>query len=108
MLARRLSTILPGMTLTEALDTTNLPRSAGLTDDRTEFGATRPCRASHHRIAAVGMIGGDEGPLPGDVSSAHHGARLLDARPTCRRHIIEVLHQPLKKGVIYRQSREHY
>jgi magnesium chelatase family protein len=77
MLARRLTTILPAMTLAEALDT------------------TRPCRALHHKISEVGLIGGQV-PMPGGVSLAHHGVLLLDELQEFTRHLLEVLRQPLE------------
>jgi magnesium chelatase family protein len=99
MLARRLTTILPAMTLAEALETTRLHRVAGLTGGRTALVATRPCRAPHHTISAVGLIGAGHVPMPGEGSWAHHGVRCLDARPEVRRHVLEVLRQPLADGV---------
>jgi magnesium chelatase family protein len=101
MLARRRTTLRPAMTLAETLDAT---RVAGRTGDRTACVTTRPCRAPHHTISEVGLIGGGHGPLPGEGSRAHHGVRWLDARPECRRHVLEVLRQPLEEGVIYLQS----
>jgi magnesium chelatase family protein len=104
MLARRLTTILPAMSLAEAVATTRIPRVAGRTGARTALVTTRPCRAPHHTIADVGRIGGGQVPRPGDVSLAHHGILLFDARPECRRHILEVLRQPLEESVTYIQS----
>src|SRR5919109_1829470 len=77
-LARRLTPILPAMTLAEALETTRLHRVAGLTGDRTASVTSRPCRAPHHTISDVGRIGGGQVPMPGEVSLAHHGVRFLD------------------------------
>ena len=71
MLARRLTTILPAMTLAEALDTTRIYRVAGRTGERTAFVSARPCRAPHHTISDVGLIGGGQIPMPGEVSLAH-------------------------------------
>jgi magnesium chelatase family protein len=68
MLAHRRTTILPAMTLAEALNTTRIHRVAGLTGDRTAVVMTRPCRAPHHTISAVGLIGGGRVPRPGEVS----------------------------------------
>jgi magnesium chelatase family protein len=99
MLARRLTTILPEMTLAEAIDTTRIPRVAGLTGRRTAFVTTRPCRAPHQTISDVGLIGGGQVPMPGEVSLAHHGVLFLDELPECRRHVLEVLRQPLEEGV---------
>jgi magnesium chelatase family protein len=97
MLAERLTTILPAMTLAEALETTRIHRIAGLTGDRTAVATTRPCRAPHHSISDAGPIGGGHVPMPGEVSLAHHGVRFLDAQPECRRHVLEVLRQPLEE-----------
>jgi magnesium chelatase family protein len=105
MLARRLTTILPAMTLAEALETTRIHSVAGLTGDRPAWVTARPCRAPHHPISDVGRIGGGQVPMPGEVSRAHHGVLFLDERPECRRHVLEVLRQPLEDGVIYIQSR---
>jgi magnesium chelatase family protein len=88
------------MTLAEAIDTTRLPRVAGLTGGRTALVTTRPYRAPHHPIAEVGRIGGGQVPRPGEVSRAHHGMLVLDALPECRRHVLEVLRQPLEKSLI--------
>ena len=66
---------------------------------------TRPCRALHHTIPDVGLIGWGHVLLVGEVSLAHHGMLFLDEWPECRRHVLEVLRQPLEEGVIYRQSR---
>jgi magnesium chelatase family protein len=101
MPARRLTTILPAMTLAEALETTRIHRVAGLTGDRTALVTTRPCRAPHHTISNAGRIGGGHVPMPGDVSLAHNGVLFLDARPECRRHVLEVLRQPLEESLIY-------
>jgi magnesium chelatase family protein len=101
MLARRLTTILPDMTWAEAIETTRIHRVAGLTGDRTAFVTTRPFRAPHHTISDVGLIGGGQVPLPGEMSLAHHGVLFLDELPESRRHVLEVLRQPLEKGVRY-------
>jgi predicted ATPase with chaperone activity len=85
MLARRLTTILPDMTLAEAIETTRIHRVAGLTGNRTAVVMTRPFRAPHHIISDVGLIGGGQVPLPGEVSLAHHGVLFLDELPACRR-----------------------
>jgi len=99
MLARRLTTILPAMTLAEAIETTRIHSVAGLTGDRTALVTTRPFRAPHHTISDAGLIGGGHVPMPGDVPRAHYGVRCLDALTECRRHVLEVLRQPLEKGV---------
>ena len=99
-LARRLTTILPAMTLPEAIETTHIHSVAGLTGDRLAWVTTRPFRAPHHTISDVGLIGGGRVPRPGEVSLAHHGVRFLDELPEFRRHVLEVLHQPLEKSII--------
>jgi magnesium chelatase family protein len=104
MVARRLTTILPDMTLAEAIDTTRIHRVAGLTGDRTAVVTTRPCRAPHHTISDVGLIGEGQVPMPGEVSLAHDGMLFLDELPEFRRHVLEVLRQPLEDGVLYLQS----
>ena len=102
MLARRLTTILPDVTLAEAIETTqHIPSVAGLTRDRIAFVMTRPFRAPHHTISDVGLIGGGQVPLPGEVSLAHNGILFLDELPEFRRHALEVLRQPLEESVIH-------
>jgi magnesium chelatase family protein len=103
MLARRLTTILPEMTLAEAIETTRMHRVAGLTGltgDRTAVVTTRPFRAPHHTISDAGLIGGGQVPMPGEVSLAHNGILFLDELPEFRRHVLEVLRQPLEDGVV--------
>jgi magnesium chelatase family protein len=100
MLARRLTTILPAMTLAEAIETTRIHRIAGFTGDQTALVTTRPCRAPYHTIWDVGLLGGGHVPMPGEVSLAHHGVLFLDELPELRRHVLEVLRQPLEKSVI--------
>ena len=101
MLARRLTTILPAMTLAEAIETTRIHRVAGLTGDRTALVTTRPFRAPHHTISDAGLIGGGHVPMPGEVSLAHNGVLFLDELPEFRRHVLEVLRQPLEESLIY-------
>jgi magnesium chelatase family protein len=90
MLARRLTTILPAMTLAEAIETTRIHRVAGLTGDRTAWVTTRPCRAPHHTISDVRLIDGGHVPMPDEVSLAHNGVLFLEAWPKFRRHVLEV------------------
>jgi magnesium chelatase family protein len=91
------------MSLVEALETTRIQRVAGL-GERTAFVTTRPFRAPHHTISDVGVIGGGQLPMPGEVSLAHHGILFLDELPEHKRHILEVLRPSLEKSVIYIQS----
>ena len=99
MLAHRLTTILPAMTLPEALETTRIHSVAGLTGARTALVTTRPFRAPYHTISDVGLIGGGQVPRPGEVSLAHHGVRLLDELLECTRHVLAVLRQPLDESI---------
>jgi magnesium chelatase family protein len=96
MLARRLPTILPAMTLAEEIETTRIYSVAGLTGARTALVTTRPFRAPHQTISDMGRIGGGHVPMPGDVSLAHHGVRFLDELPECRRHGLELQRQFLE------------
>src|SRR5262245_6946673 len=95
MLARRLTTILPAMTLAEVLETIRIHRVAGRTGDRSAFVTTRPFRAPHHTISDVGLIASGQVATPGEVSLAHHGVISLDELPEFRPHVLEVLSQPL-------------
>jgi magnesium chelatase family protein len=88
------------MHLAEALETTRLPRVAGLTGAHTAVVTTRPCRAPHHTIADVVLIEGGQVPRPGEVSRDHYGVLFLDERPEFRRHGFEGLGQPLERGVV--------
>jgi magnesium chelatase family protein len=88
------------MTLAEALETTRIHSVAGLTGDHTALVTTRPCRAPHHHILDVGLIGGGHVPMPGEVSLAHNGVLFLDELPEFRRQVLEVLRQPLDDGVM--------
>jgi magnesium chelatase family protein len=101
MLARRLATILPAMSLAEALETTHIHSVAGRTGDRTALVTTRPFRAPHHTISDGGLIGEGAVPMPGEVSLTHNGVLFLDELPEFRRHVLEVLRQPLEDGVMY-------
>jgi len=107
MLARRLAAILPAMTLTAALETTRIPRDAGLTGGRTAVVTTRPFRVPHHAISNVGLIGGGQVPMPGEVSLAHHGILLLDEFLKCTRHVLKVLRQPFQDRLLQKPSRAH-
>jgi magnesium chelatase family protein len=78
MLARRLTTIVPAMTLADAIKATRIHRVAGLTGDRTALVTTRPFRAPHHTILDAGLIGGGHVPMPGEVLLAHNGVCFLD------------------------------
>ncbi len=98
MLAKRLATILPPMTLEEALETTKIHSIAGALGADEALIAQRPYRAPHHTISDIALIGGGASPRPGEVSLAHHGVLFLDEMPEFKRNALEVLRQPLEDG----------
>ncbi|UCC44395.1 MAG: YifB family Mg chelatase-like AAA ATPase [Candidatus Zixiibacteriota bacterium] len=96
MLARRMPTILPDMSLEEALETTKIHSVAGRLVAGTAMVATRPFRSPHHTISYAGLIGGGTIPKPGEVSLAHHGVLFLDELPEFKKDILEMLRQPME------------
>jgi magnesium chelatase family protein len=97
MLARRLPTIMPPPTLSEALETTKIHSVAGKTSLNSGLMAVRPFRAPHHTISDVALVGGGNNPQPGEISLAHNGVLFLDEMPEFKRSVLEVLRQPLEE-----------
>jgi magnesium chelatase family protein len=96
MLSKRIASIMPPLTLEEAIETTKIHSIAGLLDEERGFCTVRPFRAPHHTISDVGLIGGSTNPSPGEISVAHHGVLFLDELPEFKRSTLEVLRQPLE------------
>jgi magnesium chelatase family protein len=100
MMARRLPTILPDLTFDEALETTKVYSIMGLLPDHKGLITIRPFKAPHHTISDAGLIGGGHLPRPGEVSLAHNGVLFLDEMPEFKKHVLEVLRQPLEDGMV--------
>ncbi len=96
MLAKRLPTILPPLSLSEALETTKIHSVAGKTGKDASLMTTRPFRSPHHTISDVALVGGGSFPQPGEISLAHNGVLFLDELPEFKRTVLEVMRQPLE------------
>ena len=96
MLAQRLPSILPPLSLQEALETTKIHSVAGMLGHNTSLIATRPFRSPHHTISDVALVGGGSNPSPGEISMAHNGVLFLDELPEFKRQVLEVMRQPME------------
>ncbi|MFC7357473.1 YifB family Mg chelatase-like AAA ATPase [Jejudonia soesokkakensis] len=96
MLAKRLPSILPPLSLTEALETTKIHSVAGRTMKAGGVMTSRPFRSPHHTISDVALVGGGQYPQPGEISLAHNGVLFLDELPEFKRSVLEVMRQPLE------------
>ena len=100
MLAKRLPSILPGMTFEEMIETTKIYSIAGALPQGASLIRRRPCRSPHHTISAVGLSGGGLVPKPGELSLAHNGILFLDELPEFSRAAMEVLRQPIENETV--------
>ena len=100
MLAKRMSGILPPLTLSEALETTKIHSVSGRLSDNDTLMTSRPFRSPHHTISDVALVGGGTNPQPGEISLAHNGVLFLDELPEFKRTVLEFMRQPLEDRVV--------
>ena len=100
MLAKRLPTILPPLTLDEALETTKIHSIAGLLPSNTAIISTRPFRSPHHTASDVSLVGGGPNAKPGEISFSHNGVLFLDELTEFKKNVLEVMRQPLEDRIV--------
>lgn len=100
MLARRLPTILPALSLEEAIQVTRIYSAGGKKGDRMGLIWERPFRSPHHSASHAAIVGGGKNPKPGEISLSHHGVLFMDEMPEFDRQVLEALRQPLEDGVV--------
>jgi magnesium chelatase family protein len=97
MLAKRLASILPPLSMEEALESTKIHSVAGKLPEHATLITKRPFRSPHHSISNAGLVGGGANPQPGEISLSHNGVLFLDELPEFKRNVLEVMRQPMEE-----------